>query len=73
MGLFPEPVPLGDVQGARLLQLNQQGLRSRAIVSVAFQLGHDLALPHDIVCAEHNLFLGFRQALQDSISVHLGH
>jgi hypothetical protein len=25
------------------------------------------------MCAEHNLFFGFRQALQDCISVHLGH
>ncbi len=64
-----ELIPLGDVQGLRFLEFNQQCPRSRGIEAIALQLGHDLALTRDVVRTKLDLFLSLGQAPQEGLVV----
>jgi hypothetical protein len=42
------PIAILDVQHVKLFELVQQFLGRRGVVTVTFQLGHNLALPSDV-------------------------
>jgi hypothetical protein len=73
LGLLLQPVPLGDVDGLRLLEFDQQHARAGVIESVAFELRHDLALPHDVVGAKLDLLLRLSEILEEAVEVYSGH